>query len=308
MKSQDLCGYLERLRSSRNISQEIFTNGIVSLRQYRRYLTGESDIPFQVADKLSERLGVQTINLLGEIEAARFEEKRKVDKFYNSVVNNSKDDVNSMISYFKNLEFIDPENKILFLHGLSLYLLITDQATRSVTVQENKVLIDYPSILKRTIITLNELVILSSILDYSDDFDDSQEISNRLKSFLENRSFVIGAGHEPIFNLVLFRLARYSGKNNLFNDVISYCTMGIDRNHSHKFYYLLDYYYYYSALSYYRLGDIANYEAMLVKCFNVLQTEGNQKKIEKFTNMINEDFSINFKDFVIGYYQKMNQD
>jgi hypothetical protein len=308
MKSQDLCGYLERLRSSRNISQEIFTNGIVSLRQYRRYLSGESDIPFQVADKLSERLGVQTINLLGEIEATRFEEKRKVDKFYNSVVNNSKDDVQSMITYFQNLEFIDPENKVLFLHGLSLYLLITDQDTRSVTVQKNKDLIVYPSILKRTIITLNEMVILSSILDYSEDPKDTQEISDRLKQFLENRSFVIGTGHEPIFNLVLFRLARYSGKNNLFGDVINYCTMGIERNHSHKFYYLLDYYYYYSSLAYYSLGDIPNYELMLVKCFNVLQTEGNQKKIDKFTSLINEDFSINFKEFVVSYYQKQTQE
>jgi len=308
MKSQDLCGYLERLRSSRNISQEIFTNGIVSLRQYRRYLSGESDIPFQVADKLSERLGVQTINLLGEIEATRFEEKRKVDKFYNSVVNNSKDDVLSMITYFENLQFIDPENKVLFLHGLSLYMLITDQDTRSVTVQKNKDLIAYPAILKRTIITLNEMVILSSILDYSDDPNDTQEISEKLKQYLENRSFVIGTGHEPIFNLVLFRLARYSGKNNLFGDVINYCTMGIERNHSHKFYYLLDYFYYYSALSYYSLGDIPNYELMLVKCFNVLQTEGNQKKITKFTLLINEDFNINFKEFVVSYYQNQTQE
>ncbi|MBU1142944.1 MAG: helix-turn-helix transcriptional regulator [Firmicutes bacterium] len=308
MKSQDLCGYLERLRSSRNISQEIFTNGIVSLRQYRRYLSGESDIPFQVADKLSDRLGVQTINLLGEIEATRFEEKRKVDKFYNSVVNNSKDDVLSMISYFENLEFIDPENKLLFQHGLSLYLLITEQATRSVTVQKNKEIINYPSILKRTIITLYEMVILSSILDYSDDPDDTAEISVRLKTFLVNRSFIIGTGHEPIFNLVLFRLARYSGKNNLYDDVINYCNMGIERNHSHKFYYLLDYFYYYSALSYYSLGDMPNYEIMLVKCFHALQTEGNQKKIEKFSSLISEDFNINFKDFVISFYQKQNQE
>lgn len=308
MKSQDLCGYLERLRSSRNISQEIFTNGIVSLRQYRRYLSGESDIPFQVADKLSDRLGVQTINLLGEIEAARFEEKRKVDKFYNSVVNNSKDDVQSMITYFQNLEFIDPENKVLFLHGLSLYLLITEQDTRSVTVQKNKELIAYPSILKRTIITLNEMVILSSILDYSDDPIDNQEISDRLKQFLENRSFVIGTGHEPIFNLVLFRLARYSGKNNMFGDVINYCTMGIERNHSHKFYYLLDYYYYYSALAYYRLGQMDNFQTTLIKCFNVLQSEGNEKKTQKFEAMIKRDFNINFKEFVVNYYQNQTEE
>ncbi|MDO9629243.1 MAG: helix-turn-helix transcriptional regulator [Acholeplasmataceae bacterium] len=308
MKSEELCSYLERIRSARNISQEIFTNGIVSLRQYRRYLNGESDIPFQVVDKLSEKLGIQTINLLSEIEATRYEETKKVDKFYNAVVNYSKNDVLNLISYFENLPFIDPENKLLYLHGVSLHMLLTNQVTRGETVQKNKELINYPLIFKKSIITLNEMVILSSILDYSEDPVDAEEISTRLKAYLQNRSFVLGTGHEPIFNLVLFRLARYSGKNNLFDDVISYCNMGIERNHSQKFYYLLDYFYYYSSLAYYQLGDMVNYEIMLVKCFNILHTEGNEKKIEKFALMIYEDFNIIFNDFVVNYYQKHNQE
>jgi len=53
----------------------------------------------------------------------------------------------------------------------------------------------------------------------------------------------------------------------------------------------------------YRLGDMENYQTMLIKCFNVLHFEGTEKKIEKFTHLINSDFSIHFKDFVLNYYK-----
>jgi len=80
MKSKELCNYLERLRSARNMSQESFTTGITSLRQYRRYLSGESDLPFQVIDQLCDRLGIQTINLIRELETARIEESKEIDQ------------------------------------------------------------------------------------------------------------------------------------------------------------------------------------------------------------------------------------
>ena len=71
MKSQELCNYLERLRTARNISQESLAQGITSLRQYRRYMNGESEIPFQIIDQLCDRLGIKTINLIREIETSR---------------------------------------------------------------------------------------------------------------------------------------------------------------------------------------------------------------------------------------------
>jgi transcriptional regulator with XRE-family HTH domain len=303
MKSKELCEYLERLRSARNISQEAFTDGVVSLRQYRRYLNGESDLPFQVLDLLSEKLGIQTINLLREIETERIEESKKVDALYNSVSNNSTIEFMKLSAELRNREFLDVENEKLYKHSL-----INDQFSRGIisgeyAFESNKKLINYPKILKQTILTLTEMLILSSLVDYSDNPLEKTEINDRLKNFIYDESFVLNINYQSAFNILLFRLAKFYGKNEKYDDVIKFCRIGINRNESLRYYYLNDYFYYFLTLSYYRLNDIKNHEKYLVKCFNVLQFEGNQKKIDKFTNLINKDFGIEFKEFVMNIYK-----
>ncbi len=304
MKSQELCNYLERLRSARNMSQETFTTGVVSLRQYRRYLNGESDIPFQVVDQLSEKLGVQTINLLREIEAARLEEQKDVDEFYNHVANYNFDVVKEKIAYLESKEFVDVSNKMLFDHALCMYKLFTNQINRDTAASFNKNLINMNKIHKQSIFTEVEMLILSSILDLTDDAKEASFISEKLKFYLMDSSTIISSNYNLGFNLVLYRLSKYSGKNKNYDDVIVYCDLGIKRNMKLTNMYLLEYFYYFKALAYYRQENYELYEKSLVRCFNALELENFDKKIKKFTDLINEDFNINFKQFIIDYYEK----
>jgi len=304
VKSQELCNYLERLRSARNMSQETFTTGVVSLRQYRRYLNGESDIPFQVVDQLSEKLGVQTINLLREIEVARLEEQKEIDEFYNNVANYNFDAVKEKIAYLESKEFVDVSNKMLFDHALCMYKLFTNQINRDTAASFNKNLINMNNIHKQSIFTEVEMLVLSSILDFSDDVKETSFISEKLKSYLLDTSAIIGSNYSMGFNLVLYRLSKYSGKNKNYNDEIMYCDLGIKRNMKLSNMYLLEYFYYFKALAYFRMDNYELYEQSLVRCFNALELENFDKKIKKFTDLINEDFNIDFKQFIIDYYEK----
>ncbi|MDY0075114.1 MAG: hypothetical protein WC992_04865 [Acholeplasmataceae bacterium] len=303
MKSKELCNYLERLRAARNISQESFTNGITSLRQYRRYLSGESDIPFQVFDRLCGRLGIQTINLLREIETTRIEESKEIDTFYNLVVYNNHEEVDRLRNIYKDREFIDYENSLLFEHSVILYDFINQKITAENAAEKNKELIHFSKIAKQSIFSLTEMLILTSLLDLDPKVNDKQMIASRLKTILNDSSVVLGSSVNFAYPLVLFRLAKYSGSNKDYVEVIDYCLLGIKHGMDNKNFYLLDYFYYYSALAYYRLGDYVNYEGMLIKCFEALHLDGNQLKIEKFTQMINRDFNISFSEFVIEHYK-----
>ena len=94
------------------------------------------------------------------------------------------------------------------------------------------------------------------------------------------------------------------GIKKKIKEFIKYCKIGIDKNIESKSYYLMDYFHYYSALAYYEIGDMENYTDCLIKCFNILAFESNEKKMEKFTILINEDFNIKFEEFVINHYSK----
>ena len=303
MKSQELCIYLERLRAARNISQESLVQGITSLRQYRRYMNGESEIPFQIIDQLCDRLGIQTINLIQEIESARTDESKEVDKFYNAVVNNDHDVVSKLKELLRDKKFIDNENQIIFQHSVIIYDFMNGKISLDLASQKTKDLIDFAKIGKQSILTLTEMFILSSLLDLDSNDVDRQIVAAKLKEILNDSALVLGSNVNYAYQLIIFRLSKYAGHKKSFADVINYCKLGINNGMNLRNFYLFEYFFYYSSLAYYRLGDIENYQEMLAKCFVTLHLEGNEHKINKFTNMINSDFKINFADFVIEYYQ-----
>jgi len=304
MKSQELCIYLEQLRAARNISQELFTNGVVSLRQYRRYLNGESDIPFQVLDQLSDKLSIQTINLLKELETARTEEGKKIDRFYNHVVNYASDEVYTFLNSFNPESIVDSENKLFFQHAFNLFEFYEKKISNEDIVCRTKQLINYPKILKQLVFNEVELVIMSSLLDFMIDEVDSKDLFERLAAYLTNNRQIINMSSSTTFNTILYRLARYSGKNKNYGEVVKYCEFGIERNLYQKSFYLSDYFHYFNALAYYRLEDFEKYTYHLTKCFSILYYEGFEKKMDKFTKLINDDFDIVFQDFVIQNLKK----
>lgn len=308
MKSQELCVYLERLRSARNISQESFVSDVVSIRQYRRYLNGESDIPFPVVDVLCLKLGIQTIDLLRELETERLLESSQMINFYNWIANSSLQEAQAFINQTNPDQIIDPENRMLFNHGIAMMKTQIGTITKQENYKINRNLLGYPKFSKKTIFTEVEMLIMSSLLDYSDNPTETVEIYTKLKRHLSDRSIVLSSTQTTSINLTLFRLAKYSGRNKQFEDVIEYCKIGIENNFAVRSFYLMDYFFYFSALAFYRLGNMENYEMMLIKCFNVLHFEGIDKKIEKFTSLINSDFSIHFQDFVLNYFKQALED
>jgi transcriptional regulator with XRE-family HTH domain len=303
MKSQELCNYLERLRTARNISQESLAQGITSLRQYRRYMNGESEIPFQIIDQLCDRLGIQTINLIREIETARNDESKEVEKFYNAVIYNNHDEVSSLREPLAKRDFIDNENYLIFEHSVIIYDFMNNKMTLETASEKTKKLIGFDKIGKQRILTLTEMFILTSLLDLDPDENDKKMISTLLKDALNDASIVLGSSINYAYQLIIFRLSKYLGHMKSFMDVIYYCNLGIENGMKLKNFYLLEYFYYFGALAYYRIGDIENYQNFLLKCFVTLHLEGNEHKIQKFTGMINSDFNINFSDFVIEHYQ-----
>jgi len=307
MKSKELCIFLERLRFARNISQETFTEDVVSIRQYRRYLSGESDIPFQMIAKLTSKLGVKTDSLLREFEVAKNEETALINKLYNLAISYQYDEFIKTSSKIPLDHIIEFSNRVMYQHSIILNNLLAKKITIEEAASANARLINYPKILTQQLMTTVEMLILSSLLDLSNP-SEHQQIVEKIVEFVNDKSVVISGGNEKIFTLVLQRLAKYMGVLKDYENVIKYCKSGIKRNIDMYSFYLLDYFYYYNALANYRLGNFEEYEKNIVSCFNILQIDIANKKMERFTKWINKDFDINFEEFVVNYLQnKINK-
>ncbi len=306
MKSKELCIFLERLRSARNISQESFTDNVVSLRQYRRYLSGESDVPFQVIQHLTEKIGVKTDNLLREFEIAKVEETELVNKLFNLAVNYAHDEFIEISRVLPVNQIIDKNNQLMYQHSIILDKFYSQQISKTETGLQNANLINYPEILNSQIITSIEMLVLSSLIDFLEQ-SHHHAIIKKIQDFIDDRSIVISGVNEKIFIHILAKISKYFGAHEDFDNVLKFCEMGVEKNLALKSYYLMDYFYYYQSLVYHRLENFEKYELMLANCFSVLHFENNEKKIEKFTRLIEEDFNINFAQFAADYFTKKNK-
>jgi transcriptional regulator with XRE-family HTH domain len=286
------------------MSQEELINDVVSIRQYRRYLNGESDIPFPVVDVLCERLGIQTITLIKEMEAARAEETKKIDELYNSVLNSINSESNRIISTLKDFEIIDPENRLLYRHSVLLLDYSLAKVSKESYVEKNKELLGFPKFKKKTIFTMVEILILSNILDFFESIKEPNEIYEKILAQLNSEATFLNDQFSQTINIALFRLAKYSGMKKKFEDVITFCNIGINRNIKSSSYYLMDYFYYFLSLSYFHLEKFDEFESALIKCYHILNFEGNLLKIDLFSKWISKDFDVNLNEFAIKFNQK----
>jgi len=303
MKSNGLCIYIEQLRSARNISQLSFVEDVVSLRQYRRYLKGESDIPFNIVHQLTSKLGLKTDNILREFEVAKIEETKKINNLYNFAVNYAFDDFKKLNNEISVDHLIEQTNVLLYKHSLTLY----DYFRRSITSTQvkdiNQNLVDYPSVLEQGVLNTIELLILTFLIDVSN-LEDQNKIITKLSKYINDSKIIISGGNDKVLTLILARLAKHSGILENYEQVIKFCNKGIDRNSLLMSYYLMDYFYYYKSLAYYKLGDHDNFKIAIIKIFNILEFEGNENKMKKFIKLINEDYDIDFKHYVLDLYKK----
>ena len=306
MNSMELSNYLEKIRFGRNVSQEEFVSGVVSIRQYQRYKNGDSVIPYEKIDQFAEKLGINTKKLLTEFERERSKQYAKINNFYNAVANN---DYKSAINLKKDLDsdlIISEEGRKYYMHAKIVY----DYYARKLALNEviNKVsnIINYPDVLTQKYFTDVEVLILSFLLSVFSGKQQEILLDKLNMIFNSDESIIAGDNSDYIYTLILMRIAKTFGIRKNFPRVIYYCDMGLERGILNKQYYLWEYFFYYKALAHNALGQREEFDDSLLRCYHVLNMEGNHAKIEKFTGLIEKDFKLNYRSYIVNLIKPDN--
>ncbi|MFA5560821.1 MAG: hypothetical protein WC964_03485 [Acholeplasmataceae bacterium] len=304
MKSRELCIFLERIRSARGISQENMTADIVSLRQYRRYLNGESDIPFQIVQSLGSKLGIKVDSLVRDFESAKVEESKRVFKLYNYVINYDMESFNNLLNKIDKDLIIEYENQLIYKISIILYHLFMKKTDKEKAKEAIRKVIDYPMILKKYALTIVELQALSVLLAYESEYE-AEKIANKLEEGFNNNLIALSTDLNDFLPITITALARYFGIKGKNEEVIKYCSLAIKRNIGLRSYYLNDYLYYYSALAYFKLGKTKEFNKSLFLAYNSILLDDNPQKTEKFAILFKKDFGIDINDFAAEYIKNL---
>ena len=301
--SRELALFFEKLRFQRQMSQEEFATDIVSLRQYRRYLNGDCEIPYRVLNQFSEKLGIKSEHVILELESERLFETRTINAFYNAVANQDVAESDRILNEIDKRYILDKSNITFYEHAFNLYRFNQKKINLAQLIDHTKHLINYPKILTNKSMSSAELIILSSLLNYPG-VEELDGIVKKLNEVIDNTVHIISGLNDRTTILILFRLAKYTGGQNDFEITLKYCDKAIAYNQLQHMTYLLDYFYYYKALCHYRLKQMDLYEHSIYQCYNILEISQNKSKKSKFKALIEEDFKIDFDLFIFNYTKK----
>ncbi|MFA5467010.1 MAG: hypothetical protein WC251_04075 [Candidatus Izemoplasmatales bacterium] len=299
----EIANYLEKIRYGRKMSQELFVEGICSLRQYQRYRNGECEITYDKIEQFAYKLGIPAKKLIHEFERESNAQYKLINDYYSAIVNRDKRALEELKQLLDKEVIFGEERRKYLTHAQTMHLYYSGNITKEEALTRTYEQVNYPNILKQNYFTDIEILILSFILSMIDQ-EEKGKLLKKLTSLFETEDFILSGENDLIFALILMRLAQTHGiqKNN--PKVIQLCDIGIQRGIRYKQYYLLEYFFYYKALAHFKLEEYSLYEDALFRCYNVLHMEGNAKKIEKFTKLIEDDFKIAYDSFIMKYLMK----
>lgn len=291
MISRKISIFLDRVRQQKKITLESFTKDIVSIRQYKRYLYGESDIPHKVLVLLTERLDTNPTTILREFDKAKFDQLQSLFGFYNLVVTYNFNEAkkfqkeNSLDSIF------DDKHKIFYQISSHLLQFYLKNESQFFCAEEISKLINYPKIIKQGILDFVDIMGLSILLTFISS-DKKDEILDKLYNVLLHKDVAYLGDNVYTEQFILLKLAKEYGIKHENERVITLCTKGINTNKKNFSYFNLDYFYYYCALAHRNLKDMKKAHEALKLSYISLLIQNNKQNLDKFLKLFKEDFNL----------------
>ncbi|PKK94227.1 MAG: hypothetical protein CVV61_00590 [Tenericutes bacterium HGW-Tenericutes-6] len=301
--SKELAMFFDTIRYQRGLTQIDFIDGIVSIRQYRRYLSGESKMTQDVINQFSRKLSFKPEHVILDFEASRINEGKLVVQFYNAVVNYDKEKEKTLGNMIKATEIIDPYHKVFLAYTYELQNLYHKKNDEKTFLENALKIIDYPNILKIDLLSAVEILILASLITVPL-FDGKDQVATRIKILMENPNLMISGDNNRVLFACMVKLSTYYGINKRFQDVIDICLLGVKNSHEQNSYYLLDYFYYNLSLAYHYLNNEKERDYYIYRLFMTLEMSDNKAKFKKFKDLVEDDYKIHFESFIHEYMKK----
>ena len=299
-----LMNYIEKLRYSRNFTQEEFLHDVVSARQYQRYRNGVSSVPIDCIERISKKLGIETRKLYLDYDREIYKEKELVEEYYNSVVFKRFTRLEELKNHFTNYNFLDRTNKEFFTMASYLNKLFSKNISKQQFLSKIYLLVDYPNVLEFDV--LRDVEIIGLLLIYQHDEKSRTDIIYQIKELQDNQESVLSGQSYFVLVMFFYFIAIDFGKQKEYLQVEKYCLKGIEllrKKHSDYALYLL---YLKLASSYYYRSMIDEFKESLYKCITQTMSLHSLELTIQINDSIMEDFNIDADNFFREYLNLKN--
>jgi hypothetical protein len=303
MKTRNLCLYLDKIREAKNITRVDFLHDVVSVRQYKRYLYGESEMPYSIVEKLCNKLGVKFYHILNDFDSRVKNETKKLNQLYRSVVRYDFEKYKTLIREFNESHVLNERNIIYYKHITILYKYYSGSASIAYVIDASIKLIDYPKVLNNDVFDSIDLIILSFLMSVLNEEVKCKIEKVLLKVFNSEDSVIYGES-SFILRYILINLINRLGVKGEYDNVIEYCDLGLTQANVNMEYLNTEFLYYYKALAAHKIGNIKLRDESIYLCYGILGLSKDKSNFIKFNKLIEKDFGIVRKEFLLDYINK----
>lgn len=293
MISREMCVLLDDFRQKKKLSMIKFTDEIVSLRQYKRYLYGTSEMPFKMFVDLCSRIQTDPMYLIFELERKRIEQLTTLDDLNQAIITNDYKKADEIIEQFKAETLLDQANETYFQVQLLLMGFYKKEMPDVFYANQCAKLINYPAILTHDILSSIEMSGLALMLNFLPQ-PERQPVLDKLDRIVTEKAFEFINKDFYMLNSIRLKLAREYGMLRDFDKVIPLCEQVVRACENYQSYFNLDLAYYYLALSYMHLKDMEKAHHYLEKMYFALKVKPNVSAYEKYNKLIQKDFGFDF--------------
>lgn len=291
MISREISIFIDNLRQQKKLTMESFVKDIVSIRQYKRYLYGESDIPHKTLVLLAERLDTNPTIILREYDKAKFEQLQSLFNFYNYVVTYNFDKAKEYQDNHPLDSIIDQKQKVFYKLSSHLLQYYLKNESRLFCAESIANLINYDKLMTQTVLDFIDIFGLTILLSFISP-EKKEVILDKLYDILLNKGNSYIGDNAYAEQHILLKLAKELGIKNENEKVIAICEKAISTNKLHFSYLNLDYFYYYCALAYRNLKDMKKAHESLKLSYLSLLIQNNKNNLDKFLKLFKEDFNV----------------
>lgn len=274
-----------------------FTDEIVSLRQYKRYLYGTSEMPFKMFVDLCSRIQTDPMYLIFELERKRIEQLTTLDDLNRAIITNDYKKADDIIEQLKTETLLDQANETYFQVQLLLLGYYKKEMPDVFYANQCAKLINYPAILTHEMLSSIEMSGLALMLNFLPQHE-RQPVLDKLDRIVTEKAFEFINKDFYMLNSIRLKLAREYGMLRDFDKVIPLCEQVVRACENYQSYFNLDLTYYYLALSYKHLKDLEKAHHYLDKMYFALKVKPNVSAYDKYNKLIFKDFGFDFDTLI----------
>ncbi len=291
--NKEFATFIDSLRKSRNIPKEEFVKDIISLRQYYRFLKGESSISSDVVSHLFHKLEMGQIGFQAYLIQSSNKNKLLLTEVYSYVRKREFCKAKIEFDLIDEASIFSPESKKYYSFLNTIINMNLKLTTYDNGINQLIDLIAYPEVLKKNVFTFIEETALIYINDYllqKNDFT----IASRIYEVLS-----ISNNSQKMYSIALWStIAQSLGYNKSFKESLDLCDNSIHLFSENSELSALARIYYLKSLNEKRIYEDKRYYKSLIKLFSLLKHLDQKQLYEMYSNYVFDNFGIYEEDLI----------